>query len=217
MAVFGLVLCSTLLLFGHLRAAEESFEESQYGVKYASKCEVCKYLAVELEASLGETGRTHDVIETGYEFGKPKKRKKYAVSELRLVETLDGVCDRLLQYNVHKERKDSTRFAKGTSNTFKALNNLVAKGVKVDLGIPHELWDTPSAEVTNLKTQCEALLEEHEADIETWYFGKQDRALSDFLCRGRALRKGDDGCLDEVLPPPSDESEKPDSPKKSEL
>jgi protein canopy 3/4 len=27
------------------------------------------------------------------------------------------------------------------------------KGVKVDLGIPYELWDKPPAEVTNMKTQ----------------------------------------------------------------
>lgn len=27
------------------------------------------------------------------------------------------------------------------------------KGVKVELGIPYELWDRPSAEITNMKTQ----------------------------------------------------------------
>ena len=85
-------------------------------------------------------------------------------SELRLIETLDGICDRILQYNIHKvsqnyllclniniitqfsenvkmglflilffnqERKDSTRFAKGQSETFSTLEGLVAKGVKV--------------------------------------------------------------------------------------
>lgn len=198
---------STLLLSALLLTlvgpiySDESFEEKAYGVKFASKCEVCKYLSVELQERLMETGKSHDVIETGYGFDSKKQKKKYAVSELRLVESLDGVCDRLLEYNVHKERKDSTRFAKGTSSTFRALNNLVAKGVKVDLGIPHELWDTPSAEVTNLKTQCEALLEEHEQDIERWYFGSQKESLSNYLCRGRALQKGDDGCLDEVGPP----------------
>lgn len=57
---------------------------------------------------------------------------------------------------------------KGTSQTFQVLNNLVAKGVKVDLGIPQELWDEPPAEVTNLKTQCEKMLESHESDIEEW-------------------------------------------------
>lgn len=27
------------------------------------------------------------------------------------------------------------------------------KGVKVELGIPQELWDKPSVEITNMKTQ----------------------------------------------------------------
>lgn len=178
-------------------AADESVEEALYGVKYASRCEACKYLAVELEARLGETGKTHDVIETGYSLDGKRKRKKYAVSELRLVESLDGVCDRLLEYNIHKERKDSTRFAKGTSTTFRTLHGLVAKGVKVDLGIPYELWDSPSAEVTQLKSQCEALLEQYEADIERWYFGSQEEPLATYLCRHRVLRKGDADCLDD--------------------
>lgn len=180
--------------------ADESVEETLYGVKYASRCEACKYLAVELEARLGETGKTHDVIETGYTLDGGRKRKKYAVSELRLVESLDGVCDRLLEYNIHKERKDSTRFAKGTSTTFRTLHGLVAKGVKVDLGIPYELWDSPSAEVTQLKSQCEALLEQYEVDIERWYFGSQEEPLATYLCRQRVLRKGDADCLDDSFP-----------------
>ena len=124
-------------------------------MKYASDCEVCKVLATEFEARMSETGRTHDVVETGYSHTKEKKKTKYVTSELRLIETMDGICDRILEYNIHKERKDSTRFAKGQSETFSTLEGLVAKGVKVDIGIPHELWNKPSAEVTQLKTQCE--------------------------------------------------------------
>lgn len=45
--------------------------------------------------------------------------------ELRLVESLEGACEKILEYNIHKERKDSTRFAKGMSQTFKALHGLV--------------------------------------------------------------------------------------------
>ena len=98
------------------------------------------------------------------------------------------------EYNIHKERDDWTRFARGQSETFQTLEGLVSpdwkrnchfiflmyhlqvdKGVKVDIGIPHELWKKPSAEVTNLKTQCESLMEEHEEDIEDWYFKHQVR------------------------------------------
>lgn len=155
--------------------------EEEHGVKYANKCEgktnldsknknyqvifiiiddvllVCKTLATELEQRLEETGKTSEVIETGYAVDdvKPKKKKEYRKSELRLVESLDGVCDRILEYNIHKERQDSTRFAKGMSQTFQTLHGLVDKGVKVELGIPYELWDKPSAEITNMKTQVD--------------------------------------------------------------
>ena len=149
-----------LLLFCGASSGSESFEEEAYGVKFASDCEVCKVVAIEFESRLLESAKKHDVIETGYSHTKEKKKTKYVVSELRLIETLDGICDRILEYNIHKERKDSSRFAKGQSETFRTLEGLVAKGVKVDIGIPHELWNKPSAEVTQLKTQCEQLLGE---------------------------------------------------------
>lgn len=49
------------------------------------------------------------------------------------------------------------------------------KGVKVELGIPYELWDKPSVEITTLKTQCEDLLENYESDIENWYHNHQGK------------------------------------------
>jgi hypothetical protein len=80
------------------------------------------------------------------------------------------------------------------------LDNLVAKGVKVDLGIPKELWHKPSAEVTNLKTQCETLLENHEEDIEKWYFDYQEKfKLQDFLCKQRMLKGKSQKCLTEPM------------------
>jgi hypothetical protein len=47
--------------------------------------------------------------------------------ELRLIEALQDphICDKILQYNVHKEREGSLRFAKGQSETFQTLHNLV--------------------------------------------------------------------------------------------
>lgn len=131
---------------------------------------------------------------------KPKKKKEYKKSELRLVESLEGVCDRILKYNIHKEREDSTRFAKGMSQTFQTLHGLVDKGVKVELGIPYELWDKPSVEITNMKTQCETLLEENENAIEDWYFQYQGQSsLKKYLCEERALKNQDISCLYEQL------------------
>lgn len=159
------------------------------------------------------------IIHCSYSFddGKPKKKKEYKKSETRLIESLEDICERVLEYNIHKERKDSTRFAKGMSETFQTLHGLVDKGVKVELGIPPELWDKPSAEVTQLKTQCETLLERYEPDIEEWYFKRQDDGpLLDYLCRDRVLSKKDSECLYEVVKPKGEAGDEDDSkPKKS--
>ncbi|RWS01711.1 Protein canopy 4-like protein [Dinothrombium tinctorium] len=191
------IFAKTLLKAAADDSGKPSVEEEMYGVKYANECEVCKYVVIELSERLKETGRSHDVIETGYSlFDESKKKKtKYTKSELRLVDSLDNVCESFLNYNIHKERKNSHRFDKGMSQTFKALHDLVDRGVKVELGIPYELWDKPSAEITHLKTQCEQLLEKHEEDISDWYWNHQDADLLQFLCVERALKKGDSSCL----------------------
>ena len=178
----------------------DKFDEEEYGVKYADDCEVCKIVTNEFLTLLSESKDKHEVLETGYSVEKAKKKTKYAKSELRLIETRDSVCDKLLEYSVHKERKDSTRFARGTSQTFQALDNLVAKGVKVDLGIPHEMWHKPSAEISHLKAQCETLLEDYEDDLETWYFKHQDKNLQDYLCKNRALKGKSKKCLKDPKP-----------------
>lgn len=39
--------------------------EEEHGVIYANNCEACKFLALELQDRLSETGKSHDVIEIG--------------------------------------------------------------------------------------------------------------------------------------------------------
>lgn len=191
-------------------------KEEEEGVKYANKCEVCKVFSIELESKLADTGKTHDVIETGYSLDpKTKKRTKYKISELRLVESLDNICERVLEYNIHKERSDSTRFAKGMSQTFQTLHGLVDKGVKVELGMPYELWDKPSAEITNMKTKCETMLEDFEDDISDWYFHHQEIPLQKYLCSDRVLIDDDATCLNEQIGIESDDKKKGES--KTEL
>ncbi|PIK46766.1 hypothetical protein BSL78_16364 [Apostichopus japonicus] len=120
-------------------------------------------------------------------------------SEIRLIEVLESVCERVLEYNIHAERKDSRRFAKGTSETMETLKNLVNKGVKVELGIPLSMWDEPSAAVTKANQYCHFLIENYEEVIENWFF-KTDhsRELSEYLCVDRVLSKEEAVCLDEV-------------------
>lgn len=54
-----------LIAFCIVVPANCSIEEEEHGVIYANRCEACKILAIELEAKLQETGKSHDVIEVG--------------------------------------------------------------------------------------------------------------------------------------------------------
>ncbi|XP_053316052.1 protein canopy homolog 3 [Spea bombifrons] len=167
-------------------------------VNLPSKCEVCKYVAVELKSSFDETSRTREVIETRYGFleeDKKKKKIKYTKSDIRLIEVTEGLCQRLLEYNLHKERSGSNRFAKGMSETFQTLHHLVHKGVKVVMDIPYELWNETSAEVADMKKQCDVMMEEYEDVIEDWYRNHQEEDITDFLCARNVLKGQDKSCL----------------------
>ncbi|XP_068865305.1 protein canopy homolog 3 isoform X2 [Aphelocoma coerulescens] len=159
---------------------------------------VCKYVAVELKSAFEETGKTKEVIDTKYGFLDRKgSAVKYTQSDIRLIEVTENICKRLLDYNLHKERSGSNRFAKGMSETFETLHNLVHKGVKVVMDIPYELWNETSAEVADLKKQCDVLVEEYEDVIEDWYRHHQTEDLSQFLCANHVLKGKDTSCLAE--------------------
>uniref|UniRef100_A0A8D3A6E6 Canopy FGF signaling regulator 4 n=1 Tax=Scophthalmus maximus TaxID=52904 RepID=A0A8D3A6E6_SCOMX len=165
-----------------------------------NKCEVCKFLTVELQDALAKTGRSKEVLEVGevLDTGKRRRKIKYNTSETRLTEAVDDICERILQYSVHAERPGSLRYAKGASQTMTTLKNLVQKGVKVELGLPFELWDEPSVEVSDMKKQCETMLEVYEEVVEDWYFHHQDQRLENFLCETHVLKASEQECLNEV-------------------
>ena len=56
-----------------------------------------------------------------------------------MIESMENICNKMLEYNMHKERVGSLRFEKGKSETMKTLEGLKERGVKVDLGIPDEV------------------------------------------------------------------------------
>lgn len=41
--------------------------------------------------------------------------------------------------------------------TFDTLKGLKNRGVKVELGFPYEMWDTPDAEVARLKSRVQLI------------------------------------------------------------
>lgn len=181
-----------------LGSAERSGGDDDW-VNLPDRCEVCKFVSIEMKSSFEETGKTKELLDTSYNFidGKGTPPVKYEKSDLRFIEVVESVCQRLLDYNLHKERSGSNRFAKGMSETFSTLHGLVNKGVNVVMDIPYELWNETSAEVADLKKQCDVLVEQYEEVIEEWYKGSQEEDLTSFLCAKHVLRGHDAACLGE--------------------
>lgn len=152
-------------------------------------CHVCKHTVDEFLNELFASN-SKDILKLGHVL-QPEERQKtivYEKSELRLIEALENTCKNLRNYKVHKDKSNHLRYSKDESATFQTLNELRERGVKVDLGFPDEMWDTPDAEVVRLKTQCENMVEEYEEDLSEWYYNHQDNNLHDWLCRSRVLR-----------------------------
>ncbi|KAJ8389274.1 hypothetical protein AAFF_G00121390 [Aldrovandia affinis] len=188
---------SVVLLTAVSEAAKKGDDEEW--VHLPNKCEVCKFVSIEMKSAFEETGKTKEVIETNYRFldSKGSPPIKYVKSDIRFIEVVETVCQRLMEYSLHKEREGSNRFAKGMSETFSTLHGLVNKGVKVVMDIPYELWNETSAEVADLKKQCDVMVEQYEEVIEDWYKGHQEEDLTTYLCEKHVLKGQDKACLEE--------------------
>lgn len=188
---------SVFVLFLAAGAAKDGGDDEW--VHLPNKCEVCKFVSIEMKSAFEETGKTKEVIDRNYRFidSKGAPPIKYVQSETRFIDVMENVCQRLLGYNLHKERTGSNRFAKGMSETFSTLHGLVNKGVNVVMDIPYELWNETSAEVADLKKQCDVLVEQYEEVIEDWYKGDQKEDLTTFLCEKHVLKGQDKACLSE--------------------
>jgi hypothetical protein len=79
-----------------------------------TKCESCIIFSRELDNAVSRL--------------PPKMRPEEG--EAWLIEQIERVCDRMLQYRVHKEKEGISRFAKEVSGTFKTIKQLADKGVK---------------------------------------------------------------------------------------
>lgn len=194
-----IILASVTVFLLSARVETAQKEGDDEWVKLPNKCEVCKFVSIEMKSSFAETGKTKEVIERNYRFldNKGAPPIKYVKSDIRFIEVVESVCQRLTEYSLHKERQGSNRFAKGMSETFSTLHGLVHKGVKVVMDIPYELWNETSAEVADLKKQCDVMVEKYEEVIEDWYKGNQEEDLTTYLCEKHVLKGQDQACLEE--------------------
>ncbi|CAH8459886.1 unnamed protein product [Dicrocoelium dendriticum] len=175
-----------LLSFSLLRNVFAAFSEE--GLMLPNKCEVCRILVNEVIMRLNET-KSSSLLTVS-----PSRNTagtiEYNRSELRLLEVLESppICNRMLEYRIHKERTGLRRFDKGVPETVQSLTELVNRGVDVKLDVPFEMWDRPSIEITTLFKQCVALISSFQDDIEEWFYDYQGSVdLLNYLCRDRVL------------------------------
>ncbi|KAJ8282896.1 hypothetical protein COCON_G00054150 [Conger conger] len=103
----------TMVLTATVSEAAKKGDDEEW-VHLPNKCEVCKFVSIEMKSAFEETGKTKEVIDTNYRFldSKGSPPIKYVKSDIRFIEVVENVCQRLSEYNLHKERTGSNRFAK---------------------------------------------------------------------------------------------------------
>lgn len=173
--------------------------------KLPTRCHVCKHLVQELQDELERSGKSNEIFRTGQIFQEQRKEINYRRSEVRLNEALENACTNVLEYKVHKDKVKALRYEKKESVTFNTLKGLKNRGVKVELGFPDEMWDTPDAEVTRLKSRCELMVETYEDDLTEWYWHHQKENLTNWLCIERVLDPGEEECFNETEPEKKDD------------
>lgn len=119
------------------------------------KCAACKAVAAELEIGISsEKPRNHLDLRNRLNSKGQREGKviDYRVSELRVVELLDGLCDKMQDYTLKKLESGEKGWVKVTDwNSFQTENKAAAR-----------------AHSKKLSTFCGRLLEETEDELSEW-------------------------------------------------
>ncbi|KAG2648059.1 protein canopy-1-like [Panicum virgatum] len=139
-----------LLLLAAVLAAASS---SACGI--GDKCAACKAVAAELEIGISsEKPRNHVDLRNRLNSKGQREGKviDYRVSELRVVELLDGLCDKMQDYTLQKLESGEKGWVKVTDwNSFQTEKKAAAR-----------------AHSKNLSGFCGRLLEETEDELSEW-------------------------------------------------
>uniref|UniRef100_A0A0E0JUP1 DUF3456 domain-containing protein n=1 Tax=Oryza punctata TaxID=4537 RepID=A0A0E0JUP1_ORYPU len=140
-----------LLLLAAILAAAASASASSIG----DKCAACKAVAAELEIGISsEKPRNHLDLRNRLNSKGQREGKviDYRVSELRVVELLDGLCDKMQDYTLQKLESGEKGWVKVADwNSFKTEKKAAAR-----------------AHSKNLSSFCGRLLEETEDELAEW-------------------------------------------------
>ncbi|CAI2355912.1 unnamed protein product [Caenorhabditis sp. 36 PRJEB53466] len=140
-----------------------------------TKCETCALVAMEFNH---QASRIHKRVSSEF------------------AELIENFCFGFNKFYVHKEKTGLARFSNEPSKTMTTLRQMRNKGVKVELGMPEELWDQPSAEIVVLRQGCELIVENFEDLMESWFLER--KSLNDLMisvCKMGALRYENTDCL----------------------
>ncbi|XP_078377444.1 protein canopy 4-like [Oculina patagonica] len=171
-----------------------------------TKCQVCRLLVTEFLEQMKKTDRREDVPR-GYsleDLENPDKSIHYEKSELRLLDVLDNLCERVKLYRARPGPEFP--YIKGAKSQLReVLDDLAEKSkVKLNYELPDEVVEDYTYEMGRLKFKCIHMLESHEDDITHWYFGDQKENLLDWLCVERILDEDEQDCLNASTEMPDD-------------
>lgn len=146
-------------------------------------------------------------IPRGYLLEDLEDRNKnihYEKSELRLMDVLDNLCERIKLYRARAGPEFP--YIKGAKSQFREVMDDLNKRSKVKLNyeMPDDVVEDYTYEMGRLKFKCIHLLEQHEDDLTQWYFSDQKENLLDWLCVERVLDENERDCLNASTELPAD-------------
>ncbi|PIC21605.1 hypothetical protein B9Z55_026379 [Caenorhabditis nigoni] len=186
-----------LAVFVFLASAFVVKSETDYGFM-PTKCEICALVSIEFEQ---QSAKVHNSYEN-----------TFFVSQIVLMSILfqrltsefadltEKICEGFNEFKIHKEKSGLERFSRAPSKTMETLKEMRNKGVKVELGMPYEMWDQPPAEIIALRQGCESILEDYEDLIEEWFLQKLHlKHLLNQLCSQNYIKRGDRSCYADIV------------------
>ncbi|XP_068716077.1 protein canopy 4-like [Montipora foliosa] len=171
-----------------------------------TKCQVCRLLVTEFLEQMRKTNHIED-IPRGYTLEDLEDREKnihYEKSELRLMDVLDNLCQKMKLYQARAGPEFP--YIKGAKSQLREVMDDLAQRSKVKLNyeLPDEVVEDYTYEMGRLKFKCIHLLEAHEEDLTQWYFSDQKENLMNWLCVERVLDINEQDCLDASTKMPED-------------
>ncbi|KAK2570471.1 Protein canopy 4 [Acropora cervicornis] len=158
------------------------------------------------EASLRPTKCQED-IPRGYvleDLEDHDKNIHYERSELRLMDVLDSLCQRMKLYQA-RAGPDFPYIKGAKSQLREVMDDLTQRSkVKLNYELPDEVVEDYTYEMGRLKFKCIHLLEQHEEDLTQWYFSDQNENLMSWLCVERVLDENERDCLNASTEMPAD-------------